>query len=159
MIGVFPTDEEEACDPTLPLTEQGLALSHVMERVMRTCDGMIANLTPFRGPSADVGSAYEMGFMRALGRPIFAYSNDGRPFLDRVAAFCGGMRTRPTGEQEDPDGMAIEPFTLHDNLMLAGGIISSGGSMIAEAVPHVDRYTSLVPFEQCTARAAAELLR
>jgi nucleoside 2-deoxyribosyltransferase len=42
---------------------------------------MIVNLTPFRGPSADVGSAYEMGFMRALGRPIFAYSHDARPFL------------------------------------------------------------------------------
>ena len=72
---------------------------------------MVVNLTPFRGPSADVGSAYEMGFMRALGRPIFAYANDDRPFLDRVAAFCGGaLRQRSTGEHEDPDGMAIEPF-------------------------------------------------
>ena len=31
---------------------------------MQGCDAMIVNLTPFRGPSADVGSAYEMGFMR-----------------------------------------------------------------------------------------------
>ena len=46
-----------------------------MERVMQDCDAMIVNLTPFRGPIADVGSAYEMGFMRALGRSIFAYSN------------------------------------------------------------------------------------
>jgi hypothetical protein len=52
-----------------------------MERIMRTCDAVILNLTPFRGPSADVGSAYEMGFMRALGRPIFAYSNDDRSFI------------------------------------------------------------------------------
>jgi hypothetical protein len=79
--------------------DQGLAISRAMERVMRTCNAMIVNLTPFRGPSADVGSAYEMGFMRALGRPIFAYSNDDRPFLDRVAAFRGGaLRVRPTGE-------------------------------------------------------------
>ena len=86
-------------------------------------------------------SAYEMGFMRALGRPIFAYSNDSRSFLDRIAAFCGGsVRMRPSGEHEDPDGMAIEPFTLHDNLMLAGGIVFSGGCMIAEAVPHGERY-------------------
>jgi len=66
---------------------------------MRGCQAMIVNLTPFRGPSADVGSAYEMGFMRALGRPIFAYSRDERPFLDRVIAFCGGTaRLRSTGE-------------------------------------------------------------
>jgi len=70
-----------------------------MERTMRGCQAMIVNLTPFRGPSADVGSAYEMGFMRALGRPIFAYSRDERPFLDRVIAFCGGTaRLRSTGE-------------------------------------------------------------
>jgi nucleoside 2-deoxyribosyltransferase len=157
--GVFPGDEEDVCGPTLPPVEQGLAISRAMESVMRTCDAMIVNLTPFRGPSADVGSAYEMGFMRALGRSIFAYSNDSRSFLDRVAAFRGGVRTRPTGEHEDADGMGIEPFTLHDNLMLAGGIVSSGGCMIAEAVPYVERYTSLVAFERCTARAAAELLR
>ena len=160
LIGVFPADEEEVGDPTLPPVEQGLAVSRAMERVMRTCDATIVNLTPFRGPSADVGSAYEMGFMRALGRPIFAYSNDSRSFLDRVAAFCGGaVRMRPSGEHEDPDGMAIEPFTLHDNLMLAGGIVSSGGCMITEAVPHAERYTSLVAFERCVAYAATELRR
>jgi nucleoside 2-deoxyribosyltransferase len=160
LIGVFPADEEDAGDPTLTLAEQGLAISRAMERVMRNCDAMIVNLTPFRGPSADVGSAYEMGFMCALGRPVFAYSNDSRSFLDRVAAFCGGgVRMRPTGEHEDPDGMAIEPFTLYDNLMLSGGIVSSGGCMIAEAVPHAERYTSLVALERCATRAAAELLR
>ena len=158
LIGVFPVDEEDACDPTLPLAEQGLAISRAMERVMRGCNAMIVNLTPFRGPSADVGSAYEMGFMRALGRPIFAYTNDARPFFDRVAASCGGaVRVRPTGEHEDPDGMAIEPFGLHDNLMLAGGGIVSGGCIIAETTPHAERYRSLVAFERCVVRAAAEL--
>jgi nucleoside 2-deoxyribosyltransferase len=159
-VGVFPADEEQACDPALPLAEQGLAICRAMERVMRGCDAMIVNLTPFRGPSADVGSAYEMGFIRALGRPIFAYTNDGRSFLDRVAAFYGGaVRMRPTGEHEDPDGMAIEPFELHDNLMLAGGIITSGGSIVAETTPHTERYRSLAAFERCAAHAAAELLR
>ena len=159
LVGVFPSDEEDARELGLSPTEQGLAISRAMERVMRGCGAMIVNLTPFRGPSADVGSAREMGFMRALGRPIFAYSNDSRSFLDRIAACCGGVRMRPTGEHEDPDGMAIEPFTLYDNLMLAGGIVSSGGCMIAGAVPHAERYTSLVAFERCAARAAAELLR
>jgi nucleoside 2-deoxyribosyltransferase len=96
-----------------------------------------------------------MGFMRALRRPIFAYTNDARPFLDRVAAFCRGtVRVRPTGEHEDPDGMAIEPFELHDNLMLAGGIIASGGCIVAATVPHAERYTSLAAFERCVAHAA-----
>ena len=96
LIGVFPVDEEDACDPTLPLAEQGFAISRAMERVMRGCNAMIVNLTPFRGPSADVGSAYEMGFMRALGRPIFAYTNDARPSSivspPPVAATCACVR-------------------------------------------------------------------
>ena len=159
LVGVFPADEEDACDPALPLPEWGLAISRAMERVMRGCDAMIVNLTPFRGPSADVGSAYEMGFMRALGRPIFGYSNDGRLFLERVTAFCGGaVRLRPTGEPEDPDGMAIEPFEMHDNLMLVGGIVTSGGCLIAEIAAAAERYTSLAAFERCVARAAAKLL-
>jgi nucleoside 2-deoxyribosyltransferase len=160
LTGVFPADEEDCGDPALPLHERGLAVSRAMERVMQDCDAMIVNLTPFRGPSADVGSAYEMGYMRALGRPIFAYTNDARSFLDRVSAFCNGaVRVRPTGEQEDHDGMAIEPYQLHDNLMLAGGVIASGGCIVAEAVPHDKRYTSLIAFDRCVARAAVDLLR
>ena len=160
LVGVFPADEEDVCDPALPLSEQGLAISRAMERTMRGCDAMIVNLTPFRGPSADVGSAYEMGFMRALGRPVFAYSNDARPFHDRVAASCGGsLRRRPSGEHEDPDGMAVEPFGLHDNLMLVGGVNASDGCLVAATVPPVERYTSLVVFERCVERAAAVLRR
>ena len=55
--------------------------------------------------------------------------------------------------------MAIEPFALHDNLMLAGGVIASGGCVIVEAAPDTERYTSLVAFERCAAQAAAALLR
>ena len=90
---------------------------------------MIVNLTPFRGPSADVGSAYEMGFMRALGRPIFAYSNDSRLFLDRIRALCGdAVRLRPTGENEDLDGMAIEPFGLQTTSCSWAGSLTPVGA-------------------------------
>ena len=158
LVGVFPGDHEDGCDPALPPAERGLSISRAMERILRGCDAMIVNLTPFRGPSADVGSTYEMGFMRALGRPIFAYSNDDRSFLDRVTAYCAGhVRVRPTGEREDLDGMAIEPFGLHDNLMLVGGVVASGGCMVTETTPHAERYTSLVAFERCVIRAAAAL--
>ena len=110
LIGVFPADEEDACDPALSRPDQGLAISRAMERVMRTCNAMIVNLTPFRGPSADVGSAYEMGFMRALGRPVFAYSNDDRPFIDCVAALFGGaLRVRPTGNTGMPTAWPLKP--------------------------------------------------
>jgi nucleoside 2-deoxyribosyltransferase len=100
-----------------------------------------------------------MGFMRALGRPIFAYTNDDRPFFDRVVDSCGGaVRERSTGEHEDSDGMVIEPFTLRDNLMLEGAVIASGGCLIARPALHSERYISLAAFERCVAKAAAVLL-
>lgn len=54
LVGVFSTDEEDACDPALPLPERGLAISRAIERAMQGCDAMIVNLTPFRGPSTHV---------------------------------------------------------------------------------------------------------
>ena len=55
--------------------------------------------------------------------------------------------------------MAIEPFALHDNLMLAGDVVASGGCILTEAAPHAERYTSLAAFERCVACAAAALLQ
>src|SRR5580692_11184031 len=40
------------------------------EAHMGGCAALIANLTPFRGPSADAGTVFEVGYMRALGRPV-----------------------------------------------------------------------------------------
>lgn len=158
LIGVFPGDEEHPPDPALPRPEQGIAISRAMERAMRRCDAMIANVTPFRGPSADVGSAYEMGFMRALGRPIFAYSNDERSYADRIAAFQGHpLRRRPTGEAEDAGGMAVEPFALFDNLMLAGALAHD--RLVTTNTASAERYTALLAFERCVALTAEQLGR
>ena len=76
------------------------------EAHIRGCDAVIANLTPFRGVSADVGTAYEVGFARALGRPVFAYT----AALDELAA------------RTPADGLEIEDFGLRENLMLACGV-------------------------------------
>ena len=49
--------------------------------------------------------------------------------------------------------------TLHDNLMLVGGIADSGGCLITETATPTERYTSLAAFERCVAYAAADLIR
>ena len=43
---------------------------------MDQADVIIANLTPFRGPSADAGTVYELGYMLGKGdRLCLGYSN------------------------------------------------------------------------------------
>ena len=54
---ICPGDLEIPPQPTKKAF--GLAISTVDEDMMNRADGVIANLTPFRGISADVGTCYE----------------------------------------------------------------------------------------------------
>lgn len=128
------------------------------EDLIRGCDALIANLTPFRGPSADPGTVFELGFMRGLGRPVLGYANTVGRFGGRTLAALGpAAKRRPDGVWEDAEGMAVEDFDLHDNLMLEGGIRASGGLFAAEAVPPEQRWSDLSAFSRCVAAAAAML--
>ncbi|MDO9709417.1 nucleoside 2-deoxyribosyltransferase [Paracraurococcus lichenis] len=157
LLGVFPLEPPPvAPDAAQP---EWLRIYWANEAHIRGCDALIANLTPFRGASADVGTVYELGLMRALGRPVFGYSNTARRFGARTLAALGGAaRRRADGTWEDAEGMAVEEFDRHDNLMLEGGIAASGGAFEAEEVPPERRWHDLAAFTRCVA-AAARVLR
>ncbi len=42
--------------------------SGAIEAMMDAADAIIANLTPFRGPGADAGTVYELGYMAGRGK-------------------------------------------------------------------------------------------
>ena len=136
MEGVFPLDASFDLDGLAP-AEQGYRCFDAMIRLMHGCDLAIANLTPFRGPSMDVGTAVEIGFMHGCGKPVFGYTNVSESFEERL------------GE----DRFLVETFGLVDNLMVEGPIIRSGGRVIRISVPKDQIYTSLVGFERCVAHA------
>jgi nucleoside 2-deoxyribosyltransferase len=144
--GVFPMDAQ-ADLAGLTSREAGLRIGQIDEQLIRTCQAIIANITPFRGPSADVGTAYEMGFGRALGLIVSAYTNVAEPFATRTQKFLGvGLETLV-----DPNGMTIEPWDFVDNLMLDSGVISSGGVMIVHNAAPDQIYRDLAGFEKCLA--------
>ena len=156
LTGVSPLDdlaEEPAEWAALPLWRK-IAMRNEVH--IRSCQGLIANLTPFRGPSADVGTVYEVGFARALGLPLFGYATTTQAFLPRTLTALGAAaRSRPDGSWHDGDGLLVEQFGLFDNLMIEGGMIGSGGVLITG---DADRWGELTLFERCV-RAAAERLR
>ncbi len=154
--GVFPLDAEVARGE-LSLREFGLLISRVNEGLIRSCQLVIANVTPFRGPSADVGTAYEMGFARALGLCVFAYTNAVADFATRTRAFVANTGLRDNGQEEDLEHMLIESFDLPDNLMLAGAVVGSGGVLSARAAPSDGLYTALGAFEECVMAAARSI--
>lgn len=138
--GVFPLDASFELDGLTPV-EQGYKCFDAMVGLMHRCDFAIANLTPFRGPSMDVGTAVEIGFMHGLGKPVFGYTNVSENFAERVG----------------DDGFFVESFDLADNLMVEGPIVRSGGRVIRVSVPEDQIYTSLEGFEQCVGHAVEVL--
>jgi len=97
LIGISPLDalaQEPASWEALP-DWQRIALRN--EAHIRSCSGIIANLTPFRGPSADVGTVYEVGFARGLGLKVFGYATVTDAFLDRTLDSVGGGRRDADG--------------------------------------------------------------
>lgn len=156
-VGVFPLDAIENPEADAQ-PDLWYAIYLRNEAHIRSCDALVANLTPFRGPSGDAGTVYELGFMRALGRPVAAYSNVAAPFTDRTRAFLGpAARRRPDGDWEDAEGLSLESFGLADNLMLDGGVRASGGIIAARDVPPDARWTDLNAFEEALISVLAAL--
>lgn len=104
--------------------DRAMAIFRANCTLMAQADGCVANLTPFRGPSADPGTVFEVGQMLAWGKPVVAYTLDVRDYRQRVA----GEATT------DLDGLAVEDFGLADNLMLACAIEEAGGSLLRGAL-------------------------
>lgn len=116
LTGIAPLDGESSW-AELPPDRQAAAIRQANIDKISACDVVIACISPFRGPGADAGTAWEMGYAEALGKPVFCWCEDPRPYLDRVE------------HQRDQDGrafcqihgMVVEDFGLVDNLMLTAG--------------------------------------
>lgn len=149
LTGIFPVDAhpDHPEGTEVPLW---LWIYRRNEAHMRNADAVIANLTPFRGPSADAGTVYELGFMRALGRIVAGYSNVAAGLTPRTLGFLGRHARRDAeGRWRDADDMAVEDFGLADNLMIDGGIHEAGGLLIRRDVPAADRWSDLTAFTEC----------
>jgi nucleoside 2-deoxyribosyltransferase len=154
LTGVSPLDALTDEPPAWQRLPEWRRIALRNEAHIRSCAAVIANLTPFRGPSADVGTVYEIGFARGLGLRVFGYATVAAAFLDRTLSSIGGVRQDRDGSWWDADGLLVEQFGLFDNLMIEGGITDSGGALIRE---DRDRWNDLSVFERCVQTAAAAL--
>ncbi|HEX5997890.1 MAG TPA: nucleoside 2-deoxyribosyltransferase [Hyphomicrobiaceae bacterium] len=147
--GVFPLDA--GLDLTgLVKPVAARRISEANEALMRSCAGLIANLTPFRGVSMDAGTAFEVGFMRALGRPVLGYTNVSADYRARAEAY---RRAAPPLPQFDCPEIEIEDFDGAENLMVEVAIIASGGSVVRTAVPPGQEMRDLAGFQACLEQA------
>lgn len=148
--GLFPLDQELG-----GMSGHALAMGIYQGNrgLMDAADAIIANFTPFRGPSMDPGTAFEVGYMAARHKPVFGYSAAERPYAARVTP-----TVREDGTLYDEARFAVEDFGLADNLMMAGALDDTGLPLVIRA-PNADtpsdRLRALEAFEACLQEIAA----
>ncbi len=144
MTGLYPLDN--AVD--LSARDASLQIFKGLEEMMDAADAIIANLTPFRGPGADPGTVYELGYMAGRGKPCFGYCNDPAPYAERVARF---MKVTTASEKRliDDDGLTVEDFGLPDNLMMIHALELHGSPLVLPRSRPDDIWHDLTAFETC----------
>ena len=146
-----PLNEDVASLAAMPEAEAWRVIFAKDLAMMHAADLVIANLTPFRGASADAGTLVELGWFLGAGKSAFGYSNSAAPFVTRNAAFLRAQR--------DPmPGLVVGGFGLPDNLMIPGALEHAGG--LAMVLPEDGRdraFDALDVFERCVALVATRL--
>ena len=147
--GRYPLDnavDQSASDASLQIFRGN-------EAMMDAADAIVANLTPFRGPSADAGTVYELGYMAGRRKLCLAYSNDPTPYVERVTRLYD-VTTSPEGHLVDPQGLAVEDFGLADNLMMIHTLDLHGCPLVTPRQRPADIWHDLASFEVCVRLAA-----
>ncbi len=149
--GLYPLDN------TVDLAVRGSSLQIFKgnEAMMDAADAIIANMTPFRGPGADSGTVYELGYFAGRGKLCLAYSNDPTIYAERVARF-----TQVTSAFDkrlvDADGLTVEDFGLPDNLMMIHALDLHGSPLVLPDARPADIWHDLGAFEACVRLAAGQ---
>ena len=111
--GCYPLDTDIA--PDAPL-ETARAIYRANVALIDSASAIIADISPFRGPHMDQGTAWEIGYGIAKGLPVYAWSTDFVNLLDRIRRHVGAHVRN--GRTVDDKGWTIEDFGLIDNLMI-----------------------------------------
>jgi nucleoside 2-deoxyribosyltransferase len=147
--GLYPLDN--VID--LTAADASLRIFKGNEAMMDAADAIIANLTPFRGPGADAGTVYELGYMAGRGKFCLGYSNDPAPYATRAARF-GDVTTSSDGRLIDRQGLAVEDFGHPDNLMMIHALELHGCALVVPQTAPADIWRDLTSFEACVRLAA-----
>jgi nucleoside 2-deoxyribosyltransferase len=146
VVGVAPLDNQTGLEGLLPGTD-------LLERIVRAdislmdrLDAAVFCLDAFRrGTEMDAGTAFEVGYMKALGKPIAGWTRDPRPYPRRVAdffqaTFGEGLTRTVAGEVggtsgllRDADGVLVHSEGCVQNAMIHVGIELAGGIVAADA--------------------------
>lgn len=139
--GVSPLDNQIALQGTpghalaARIVAADIALMHDLDAGLFCLDGFR------RGPEMDPGTAFEIGYMHALGKPLAGWTRNPQDYPTRVRTFFAttfGLpltTSTPAGPQSgslrDPDGILVHSEGCLQNAMTQIAIERSGGHVHA----------------------------
>ncbi|MDR3469387.1 MAG: nucleoside 2-deoxyribosyltransferase [Xanthobacteraceae bacterium] len=119
LLGCFPLDGEAQGQSPAAIAR---AIFRANVELLNASRAVVADISPFRGPNMDPGTAWEIGYAAAKGLPVFAWSDDPSHLFDRTRRLL-----EPSGSAQgghDHNGWEIENFALVENLMIAISVTS-----------------------------------
>ena len=163
--GVSPLDNQVGLEGSPSGKVLATAIVRADIALMRRVDAGVFCLDGFRrGPEMDPGTAFEIGYMHALGKPLAGWTRDVRSYPERVAGFFAdrfglsltaadaGAQGGTSGTTRDPEGILVHSDGCYQNAMTQVGIELSGGQVSADPV-----WT--VAFERAAAAMAARFAK
>ena len=159
--GVSPLDNQLDLAAHAPGRALATRIVQADIELMHQVDAGLFCLDGFRrSPEMDPGTAFEIGYMHALGKPLAGWTRDPRPYPERVRAYFAdtfglpltGAAADPqgirSGVRRDPDGMLVHSESCFQNAMTEIAIQRSGGRVHA----HPDWTTAVDQAAQDLAR-------
>lgn len=120
LVGVPPSDGDFGADASDD--ERAARIYEGNIALIRSADGVIANLANFRGQEPDSGTVFEVGFAIALGKPVVAYGVPEGSYAERVAAAIPCRADAAGITRERVSGLMVEGLGQRLNLMLARSV-------------------------------------
>ena len=122
MKGLYPLDNELELTGNKAEDSRIIALANM--KMIQECDAVLANLEPFRGPSADPGTVWECAYAKGLGKVVWGYNI---PAVQTSVGIGGPeyeviqYKDKVLGKLPH-DGLQVEDFGTWDNIMIVYGI-------------------------------------
>jgi nucleoside 2-deoxyribosyltransferase len=146
VVGVAPLDNQIGLEDLPPGKD-------LLERIVRAdialmdrLDAGVFCLDSFRrAPEMDAGTAFEIGYMKALHKPIAGWTRDTRPYPQKVADFfmrhfdtmlietAANSAGGTSGMLRDLDGILVHSEGCVQNAMVHVGIELAGGIVAIDA--------------------------
>ena len=146
LVGLAPLDNQVGLEGLAPGPDLITRIVRADIDLMRSVDAGVFCLDGFRrGPEMDAGTAFGIGYMQALGKPLSGWTADPRPYPRKVRDYFSRVfglsltETQPgstggtSGLTRDPDGMLVHSEGCVQNAMVHIGIELTGGIVVADS--------------------------